>query len=258
MRLLRRFIGYSLLLLLPSTVHAQWRRIVISAKGEFTDASAPHPLRYFTADPFLRDDGGDFCERCTPPDKERYVITSDVRPLGTLAGFPLFEILYTMSHRDKSQPDEVDWKFILVQTGTNSYREIFHLQRGWPGPGTLTSAAIVKVGDENVLATHDSDNGNGGGCVEGYWWFDSSGPHQLDFSKLRDAIKSHVPPGATFVTTCWAMDLEEEKIDTRVQKSHARCHACDMLGGVTARFRLRGAVAEPVSVEFSPDPSGAN
>src|SRR5207249_10579041 len=77
MRLLRLFIGCSLFLLLASLVLAQWQRTVFSGKGQFTDVPTPHPLSYFTADPFLRDDGGDFCEVCTPPDKERYVITSE-------------------------------------------------------------------------------------------------------------------------------------------------------------------------------------
>src|SRR5256884_9984488 len=53
-----------------------------------------------------------------------------------------------------------------------------------------------------------------------------------------------------FWTTCWAMNLEQQEIKSVVQKGDARCHACDMLGEVTAHFRLHGAVAEPISVEF--------
>jgi len=258
MRLLRLFIGCSLFLLLASLVLAQWQRTVFSGKGQFTDVPTPHPLSYFTADPFLRDDGGDFCEVCTPPDKERYVITSEVQRLGTLAGFPLSEVLYRISSREKGEPAEIKWKSILVQTGDDSYREIYHLQASGGGPSTLTPAKIVKVGDEEVLATNDPDGGNGGGCWDAYWWFDSSGPHQLDFSKVRAAITKQVASGAFFWTTCWAMNLEQQEIKSVVQKGDARCHACDMLGEVTAHFRLHGAVAEPISVEFVADPPVAH
>jgi len=258
MRLLRLLIGCSLFLLLAPLALAQWQRIVFSGKGEFRDVPAPHPLAYFTADPFLRDDGGDFCEVCTPPDNERYVITSDAHRLGTLASFPLLEILYRISSREKGEPAEIDWKSILVQTGDDSYREIYHLQFSGGGPSTLTSAEIVKVGDEEILATHDPDGGVGGGCWEGYWWFSLSGPHRLDFSQVSAAITKQVPSGSSFVTTCWAMNLDQEEINSGVQKGDARCRACDMLGEVTTRFRLRGAVAEPVSVEFVAAPPGAH
>jgi len=79
-----------------------------------------------------------------------------------------------------------------------------------------------------------------------------------DFSKVRAAITKQVASGAFFWTTCWAMNLEQQEIKSVVQKGDARCHACDMLGEVTAHFRLHGAVAEPISVEFVADPPVAH
>lgn len=48
---------------------AQWQRMVFSGKGESTDIPVAHSLSYFTANPFLRDDGNDLCAACTPADK---------------------------------------------------------------------------------------------------------------------------------------------------------------------------------------------
>jgi len=48
---------------------ATWQRHVFTPKGDFLDTPVPHPLAYFTRDPFLRDDGYDFCTSCTPEDK---------------------------------------------------------------------------------------------------------------------------------------------------------------------------------------------
>lgn len=252
-------------LALPAGTHgnrkmlAQWRRIVFSGKGESTDVPAPHPLSYFTANPFFRDDGGDLCVVCTPAGRAKaeqdYVITSEVQRLGSLAGFPVVQILYRVGSRGSNEPAEIRWKFLLVQTGKDLYREIYHLQAYYVVP-PLKSAEIFKVGDEQVLATDDSDGGNGGGCWDGYWWFDSSGPHQLDFSAVRAAITKHVPSGATFWTTCWALHLGDEEIKSPVQKSDARCHSCGTPGEVTARFRLDGAVAVPVSVKYVANLSG--
>lgn len=237
----------------PLPAPAQWQRIVFSGKGESTDVPAPHPLSYFTANPFLRDDGGDLCVVCTLAGRakaeQHYVITSEVKRLGSLAGFPVVQILYRVGPRGGAEPAEIRWKFLLVQTGKDLFREIYHLQAYYVVP-PLKPAEIVKVGDEQVLATDDTDGGNGGGCWDGYWWFDSSGPHQLDFSAVRAAITKHVPSGATFWTTCWALHLDDEEIKSSVQSGDARCRACDTLGEVTARFRLDGAVAVPVSVKY--------
>jgi len=241
---------------------AQWQRIRMSGKGETTDAPAPHPLSYFTANPFLRDDGGDLCVECIPgglPRAEQtYVISSETRRLGTLAGFNIVQILYRVGPRSQSELAKVRWKSLLVQVGNDLYREIYHLQAYLTSSPELGSAEIVKVGHEEILATGDSDGGNGGGCFEAFWWFDSSGPHQLDFSQVRAAIVKHIPSGATFWMTCWAMHLDEGEIESSVQAGNARCRACDMLGSVTAHFQLHGAVAIPTDVRYAPTVSVAD
>src|SRR5579872_5189922 len=135
-------------LLLPCTSWGQWMRLSFSGKGRSTDRAAPHRLDYFTRDPFLRDDGHDFCLTCTPSDREKIRIETEVHPVGTLSGFPVVEIFYRFranndrANNDQANSDQtnnnakpgpVKWKSILIrtgadQTGADQYVEIYHLQ----------------------------------------------------------------------------------------------------------------------------------
>src|ERR1700679_1831461 len=57
----------------------------------------------------------------------------------------------------------------------------------------IEPSGIVSSDGERVLATMNSDGGNSGGYWEGLWWFDRTGPHALDFSRLEAAIKNGLP-----------------------------------------------------------------
>lgn len=105
-----------------------------------------------------------------------------------------------------------------------------------------------------MLATRDSDGGNAGGCWDDYWWFDASGPHQLDFSAVDSAVTQHIPAGAHFSARCDQLRLEQSEIESPVQAGDARCHACDWIGKISVKFRLEGWHAEPVAVEYSTSP----
>lgn len=232
----------------------QWQRIVLSEKGEFEDIPSPHPLSYFTDNPFLRDDGDELCISCTPDDKaasgQKYSIRTVVNPLGTLAGFPVVDLLYSVTAPNQPDRNGVSWKSILVQVGRDSYREIFHLQAFYVTT-SLKAARIIKSGNETILATADSDGGNAGNCWEHYWWFDSSGPHSLDFSRLGSAIH-RVPKNTVFTLSCSTLDFESGEVHSWVQKAGAVCKACGYVGDVPARFRLNGFVVVPVTVGFVP------
>jgi hypothetical protein len=97
----------------------------------------------------------------------------------------------------------------------------------------------------------------GGGCWEGYWWFDSTGPHPLDFSRLETAIRERLSVAhqedARVQISCSNLNLNSQQVNSGVQKSHAQCQACDWVGKLTARFQLDGALVQPVAVEFYPE-----
>ena len=146
---------------------------------------------------------------------------------------------------------DVKWKSILVQVGPNQFKEIFHLSTFYTTV-SIQPSSIVQSGKEQVLTTMDGDGGNGGGCWEAYWWFDQAGPHRLDFAALSIAIGERVPKHTSYQISCSYLDLESQQVKTGVQRIPARCHACDWIGEVTARFRLDGAVARPLEIQFKP------
>ena len=239
---------------LPAT--GQWQRLVFSGKGGFDDLPSEHPLSYFTANPFLRDDGDDLCGLCTPDDKAKsarhYSIRTEVKPVGALAGYRIVDVLYYVGSLElNAKLTDVKWKSILVQVGPNRFKEIFHLSAFYTTV-SIEPSRIIQSGNEQVLATMDGDGGNGGGCWESYWWFDHSGPHRLDFTGLSIAIGERVPKHTHYQISCENLDLEAQEVKAAVQKIPATCHACDWIGEFTARFRLDGANAIPLDVRFKP------
>jgi hypothetical protein len=255
---LRLFSFVSLVLLFSSPSWGQWQRILYSGKGESRGTQRAHPLDYFTVNPCLRDDGGDlYRDKCGISRSEAgfvnsYTVSTQVHDVGTLSGFRVFEIVYDFVDPRKPELDKLRWKSVLVQTASDKYIEIYHLQAYlW---ASLTPAKVVQVGDELVLMTPDSDGGNGGGCWEAYWWFDAKGPHAVDFSPLIQEINKHLPPASSFWSTCWALHVEDQEVKSYVQKADAECRSCGFLGEVTAHFRLRGAIAEATDVSFTKAP----
>lgn len=256
MRILEPGLGSLLLLVSVLPASGQWERVVMSGKGINRDVPSPHPLSYFTTNPFLRDDGNDLCVSCTPEGRakaaEKYSVRAEVKAVGVLAGFRILDLLYYVSSREHPHLDGVKWKFILVQVGPDRYREIFHLQAFYTTV-SLSPSRIIQSGSEHVLASMDRDGGNGGGCWEGYWWFDKSGPHALDFSLMKAAISARVPQNSRFEMTCSHLDLKSERIRSAAQDSQAECMACGYLGAVTASFHLDGPILKPGDINFKPE-----
>ena len=242
-----------LLLAIPAT--AQWSRVAFSGKGESVEVPQPHSLSYFTANPFLRDDGGDLCVDCSPRGRAKsaleYSIQPLVRPVGVLAGYRVLDVLYSVGKRNDPSRNEVNWKSILVQVGRDRYKEIFHLQASG-GPPSLKPSSIINSVSERVLATMDFDGGVGGGCWEGYWWFNRAGPHSLDFSHLEAAIEEQIPKNTRFSINCSNVNLKSQTTRSGVQQFNPECNPCDWVGEVITRFRLIGPMAEPVAVKYRP------
>jgi hypothetical protein len=250
----------SFFLLVSLSANAQWQRIVSTDKGGRPDTPAPHPLSYWTDDPIQRNESGDFCFGCHLENghlvtEQDYKSDCKITDIGNLAGYPIKQLMchFTGSPEVSTIFSTLDHKFILVQTGSDQFREIYHLQVWGNTFMPLQPVRIIDMGTESILATYDPDSGNGGGCIEGYWFFDTAGPHTLNFDSVKGAIAQHLPHNATFTTNCWALDLDHQQIKTWAQRADAECHACGLIGRVTANFTLHGAKAEPGIIEFQPD-----
>lgn len=192
-----------------------------------------------------------------------YSVQQSMTTLGVISGWRIVQILWTI--RPGAQPtgsigiDEppMQWKSLVVgRSEAGDFLEIYHLQGFYGTLMPLKSAAIYAAqggtGSSTILGTFDPDSGNGGGCTEGYWWFDREGPHAVDFSPLERAVGKAIPPGSTFYPNCWSLHPDQTLLRSGVQQSHASCHACGWNGTVEAHYRIEGGSALPVSVEYKP------
>ena len=243
----------------------QLQRRIETEKGETRDALAEHPLSWWTRDPLRFDTSGDLMLGFKAPDgesitKEDYRTEEEVTTLGVVAGHKIVQILTTIHPGPRviaagfaSQDDAGEWKDLLVGSGGEKFVEIYALHFDGGGLVTETAAKLYGSGANAVLGTYDPDTGNGGGCWDGYWWFDQQGPHEVDFSPLEHAIEHAIPANTSFTLRCWALKPESSELQSGVQRKDAECHACGMLGEVHATYRFERGTFEPVSISFDPE-----
>ena len=239
----RPILGLQLLVALTlaaSPARATWQRHLFSGKGESFDTPLPHPLAYFTRDPFLRDDGDDFCTACTPQDKAaqhaRHKFKTELHKVGELHGFVIYDLFYYFD--DHVQSGDIDWKSILVEASSGEFREIYHLQ---PTQARIESAFLFNAGDDELLGTRDSIPGTGDQYYEDYWWFNADGPVRIDTAPVDQALKSILPDGFAVLKGS-GLDMKALRFRNTVwQPGDANC--CPSGGTVEIQFRLdRGRV----------------
>jgi hypothetical protein len=227
-----------LVLACATCADAQWKRWVISANRDWFDTATPHPLEYFINDPFLRDDGGDFCTRCTPEDKATIHLTrkgsAKVQPVGTLEGFKIYDVFYYFDDEPK-----IAWKSILVEVKPSQFIEIYHLQ---PTLADIGPSFIQHTHDVTLLATHDPQPGTGVFSYKAYWWFgNAKGPVLVDLAVIWDAAQSVLPQGMG-VWKGNGLNFEELNYKVAVWKAgDANC--CPTGGSVEVGFKIvRGTI----------------
>jgi hypothetical protein len=181
-------------------VAAPWQRKVATGKSEWVDLQESHPLAYFTAYPMLRIEG--FCGLCTAEDlaeAKKTKAEANLKLVGRLAGFEIYDLYYHFE--DRPGPDT---KLILVKTGEDQYREIYHRE-----PTQMDALAepssFVKAGDDQFLEAVYDDGGNGGDHLRDYFWFDRSGATLVDFTPILVAAKSVLSAGREVL---WIYEME--------------------------------------------------
>jgi hypothetical protein len=245
-------------LMLAAANHATtpMQRVLYTDKQDIRDTPVPHPLNWWTKNPLRLDVSGDLMIGQKAEDGHivtaaDYALTQNVKRLGEIAGY---RILQVDTKIDRGDPDNSSWwKSLLVEVGRGKYVEIYGLQSDFlvVGEGhNFWSAGIYGSGPDAILGTYDSDGGNGGGCRDGYWWFDRAGAHPVDFKPLYRAINRVIPKGSTYISGCWTMHPREGYFESLVQSDDARCHACGYMGTVHASFQIRHGVAIPGTVQF--------
>lgn len=226
-----------------------WQRHIQSFKGDSFDTPQPHPLAYFTRDPFLRDDADEFCITCTPRDKAsvhlRHKFKTEMRQIATLQGFAIYDLLYRFDNHVDTK--EIDWKSIVVEVSPGLFREIYHLQ---PTAALIEPSFVVKAGSEEILGTHDLIPGTGNNFYEDYFWFSSAGAARIDIETIGEAMKSVLPKGYG-VWKGGGLDMAALSYHNSVWKEgDANC--CPSGGAVDVRFRLDGSRVIVTSKNFDP------
>jgi hypothetical protein len=244
------------------------QRMLVTDTANTHDTPTPHPLSWWTRNPLRLDEGDHPLLKADPDDghiitPRDYRIEQKVTTLGVVSGHRIIELIMTFhagphlifygSPLADSPPTQ--WKSLLVEAGSGDrYVEIYRLQADGGLYQPMTSATILGVGDDAILRTFDPANGNGGHCSEGYWWFDKSGAHNVDFSPLDRAIASAQPPDTTAWPHCWALAPNNFELRVGVQRTDAKCHACDWLGEIVGTYEVKQGQATPVSIHFVPTP----
>jgi hypothetical protein len=248
---------------------SQMQRMLVTAKATTRDTPNPHPLTWWTQNPLRLDENRSLLVGIKAADghiisARDYHFEQKVTTLGTISGHRLVEVITTihdlpslakLPDNESSQPSEdappTQWKSLLVEAdASDRYVEIYRLQAEYGTYLPMTSAIILGTGEDAILRTFDPANGNGGHCSEGYWWFDKSGAHDVDFSPLDRAIAGAQPPATTAWPHCWALASNNYEVRVGVQRTDAKCHGCDWLGEIVATYQIKQGQATPTSIHF--------
>jgi len=241
------------LLVTASASAATWQRHVLAPKGDFFDSPTPHALAYFTRDPFLRDDGDDFCTSCTPEDKAtvhtRHRFQTEVRSVGKVQGFAIYDLFYRFDdHIDSGQSD---WKSILVENPPGQYREIYHLQ---PTLAEIGPSFLLKAGRGEILGTRDQIAGTGGFYYEDYFWFEPGGPVRIALDPIWKAVQSIPLPSGFAIRKGYGLDMESLTFHMPVWRERDG-NCCPTGGTIDVKFKLDGGRVVVTSKQFDPDAS---
>lgn len=229
---------------------ALWQREVAGSGDESFDFATPHPLQYFTADPFLRDEANEFCVNCTPEQKSQvhkhHRFKIELSKIGEIDNFAVYNLFYYFD--DGIESKRIDWKSILVRVASGQFREIYHLQ----GEGIeIDPAYFMDAGSTEILATEDSWGGTGNFSYEAYWWFDKEGPFRIDTEQALSIALEMIPAGSE-IENGSNFNMETLTFLSNVWKT-GDAHCCPTGGGVEIKFRLHKGSLIVVSKRFTPE-----
>ena len=170
-----------------SSATTKWERRIITPKGDRVDTPSTHPLSWFTQYPSLRDEDHGLCITCSPEQRlaeaKQTRAKAEVRLVGRIGSFDIFDVFYVFDN------DPVpSWKSIIVRTGRDEYREIWHYQKN---EGGIWPSFLVKIGHDVVLGLEDDCYRQN--VIREYFWFTKDGPGRIDFRPIWAAAKLTVP-----------------------------------------------------------------
>jgi len=224
-----------------------WKRYVTTPKGDWFDTPTPHTLAHFTRYPALLDESGEFCYLCSTQKRLSMAMSAEepraeVHVVGKIRGSTIYDVFYRFHSEGV-----IDWKSVLVQTGPDHYREIYHDE---PNEGTVGRSSLLIIGDETVLGVSDNRYRMEG--FEGYWCFGTAGPELLDFGPVWDAARKTIPPSHSIMQFPNApADFPSLTISVPVWVPGG-FPCCDFRGAVKVRFKMKQCRISVTDAEFQP------
>jgi hypothetical protein len=172
---------------------------------------------------------------------------AEVHLVGTIRGLRIYDVFYRFNGEGSR-----DWKSILVRTGPDNYREIYHNQ---PNEGVANPSFLIKIGEETALGVKDNEYRLD--VMEAYWCFNASGPEQLDFEPVWEAAGKVIPKGYSIIellnrrTTLPNLTVSIDVLGPLPSQ------CCDFRGTfrgtVNVKFRIEQCRIRVTDADFQPD-----
>jgi len=224
-----------------------WKRYVTTPKGAWFDSPAPQPLAHFTRYPALLDMSGDFCYLCSPEKKLSTAKATkepkaEVHEVGSIGGWTIYDVFYRFQSEGA-----IDWKSILVRTGPDEYREIYHDE---PAEGKPNPSFLIKIGEETVVGVRD--NAYRMDLLEEYWCFDAGAPLQLSFKPVWKAARSAIPADSLIIENPNGPGNFPNLAISAPVLAPRGAPCCEILGAVRVAFTMERCAISVSGVEFRP------
>jgi hypothetical protein len=134
---------------------------------------------------------------------------------------------------------------VIVRTGPDRYREIFHNE---PTEGKPNPSFFVRLGDQLLLGVQDNQYRMD--AVEEYWCFTDNTAFRIDFAPIWNSARKITPADQFFIERP-GLRLDSTNLVISVPtfvRGEAPC--CQARGVVLVKPRLRRCAVEAEEVEY--------
>jgi hypothetical protein len=228
---------------------AEWHRFVTMRKGSWEDTPAPQPLSYFTRYPSLRIEEDKVLG--TPEQRlaaaKKVKARTELHLIGNINGFPVYDLFSYVESPYSSNGGSPDWKSILVKTGPDRYREIYHDE---PNEGKVMPSFLRQLGGETVLGAFDNQYRMD--AAEEFWCFSMGVPIRLNLEPLWQAAMKATPADQyTLAGSPFARVIHSDSVSVNTFQN-CNMPRCASRGRVHVKFKMQQCSLRVVSSEFEP------
>jgi hypothetical protein len=224
---------------------ADWKCHIIADDDDSTfEPAEPHPLKYFTTTRLQEMRKRIAGEQGVEPSQGLVGMGGSVRELGRIAGFSIEEVRYNFADQPRFNA-----KSILVKTGSDEYREIYHLEA--TPMGQVHETVLIGAGLTNILFTMYRTSGHPGSAFYDRFWIGKDGPVRADFKPIWQAVEKVVPKESFILDASVSSSAPTLTLSARIQ-DYNNDAASGHLGYADVRFNLNRGRAVVVGAKYQP------